>query len=956
MKKDDMTGPQWDYPGSRWWKFDFHTHTPASNDTPHWQAAIGTPDEVTPETWLLRFMAAGLDCVAVTDHNSGAWVDKLKAAYAAMKAQADGGQPPEGFRSLTLFPGVEISANGGVHVLAIFDPAATTSDIDSLLGAVGYAGTKGDSDGETSKSVAEVIAAILKAGAIPIPAHADAAKGLLRVNPGTRECAMSTHMVRQALEVEGLLAVEWCNPQAPYPEAVAKLAAPLARVLGSDCHSFQGNHAPGSRYTWVKMAQPTLEGLRLALLDGNGVSIRRSDEGPFDPFRTPAHVIRSIEIDKAVYIGNGRPARVALSPFFNAIVGGRGTCKSTLVHALRLACRREGELNALPQDSEPRERFEGFRKVRKGCDDQGALHVDSVIRAEWQHEDARLRLTWRADGQGMAVEEWRDGQWQPSASQSVNPQRFPLRILSQGQIAEMAGGGRQALLAIIDEAAGVAALKEAFDEARRTFFAQRARLREIDGKLAALPEVKRQLTETEAKLKTLAEGDHAAIQQAYARAQRQGRAVDETLAQLREGVDVLRQAAERLVLDDWPPQHFDAAADAEMLAWRKEADALLVQARQRLEHEATALARGIARLEKDNRLLAWRQRTEAARLAHQRLQAKLAAQGVADPQAFARLTQEHQRLELRAKELRQLQTAHTELQQQIEAQQRLILERRQAITQRRQAFLQEKLARNDYVRIQVVAFGYDPFAIERSLRELIEVTDDRFADDILQADDGEAHGGLAYELAQADGTENTDATENTDGTENSDPAKIKLAKLQKVRNALIDRPSTLGGHFRNYLERKAQKPEFADHVLTWFPEDDLKIEYQRGGQWFRISRGSQGQRSAALLAFLLAFGEEPIVLDQPEDDLDNHLIYDLIVRQIRENKLRRQLIVVTHNPNVVVNGDAELVHVMDFGQGQCYVARSGALQDKEVRDEVCRVMEGGREAFARRWRRLGQEV
>ncbi len=168
--------------------------------------------------------------------------------------------------------------------------------------------------------------------------------------------------------------------------------------------------------------------------------------------------------------------------------------------------------------------------------------------------------------------------------------------------------------------------------------------------------------------------------------------------------------------------------------------------------------------------------------------------------------------------------------------------------------------------------------------------------------------------------------------------------------------STLGGRFRNYLQRQHEKPEFADRILAWYPEDDLRIEYQRVGQWTSIDRGSQGQRSAALLAFLLAFGEEPIVLDQPEDDLDNHLIYDLIVRQIRENKLRRQLLIVTHNPNVVVNGDAELVHVMDFRRSQCYVQQSGALQEARVRSEVCRVMEGGNEAFSRRWKRLGTEV
>lgn len=927
----------WPYPGSRWWKLDFHTHTPASRDTTAWQNAVGTPDEIMPEKWLLRYMGAGIDCVAVTDHNSGEWIDKLKNAYAAMKEQAEAGSPPEGFRELTIFPGVEISANGGVHVLAIFDPAAATSDIDRLLGAVGYTGTKGDTDGETSKAVAEVMAEVLRAGAIPVPAHADADKGLLRVNPGSRQCALSANTVKQALEVEGLLAVEWCDLNNPYPEVVEKLAQPLARVLGSDCHNFRSANTPGSPYTWVKMASPTLEGLRLALLDGNGVSIRRSDDQePLDPFRTPAHVIRAIEIERARVMGNGQVARLTLSPYFNAIVGGRGTGKSTVVHALRLAARREAEIVALPKDSEPRERFEAFRQIARGRDGQGALRPDTAIRVEWQIEDTRLRLSWRDEGKIIDVDEWRDGQWQPSASQSVNPNRFPIRIFSQGQIAAMAGNGRQALLAIIDEAAGVGPLQQAFEEARRTYFAQRARLRELEGKLATQPEVERRLQEVEAKLKAFSQTDHSAVLQAFARAQHQRRAVDETLTQLNEGVVSLREAAARLLLDDWLPQHF-TDADGDLLAWRSEADRLIAQARQRLEQEAAGLDKGIANLAADPRLAAWRARADAAREHHQNLQAQLAAQGVADPQAFAKLTQERQQLEAQLKTLRQVQSDRTALESQIRTQQALLLERRQAITHKRQVFLQDKLAHNPHVRINVAPFGFDPMVIERNLRELIDVTDDRFPDDILRIKDGEARGGLAFDLASAE-----DAN--------------KLRMLESTKDALLNRPASLGGHFRNNLERKLQKPEFADHVLTWFPEDDLRIEYQRDNRWYAISEGSQGQRSAALLAFLLAFGEEPIVLDQPEDDLDNHLIYDLIVRQIRENKLRRQLIVITHNPNVVVNGDAELVHVMAFAGGQCRVSQSGALQEKAVREEVCQVMEGGREAFARRWKRLGKEV
>jgi hypothetical protein len=97
-------------------------------------------------------------------------------------------------------------------------------------------------------------------------------------------------------------------------------------------------------------------------------------------------------------------------------------------------------------------------------------------------------------------------------------------------------------------------------------------------------------------------------------------------------------------------------------------------------------------------------------------------------------------------------------------------------------------------------------------------------------------------------------------------------------------------------------PEALDRLDLWFPEDSLNVEYSTTDrQVFRpIQEGSPGQKTAALLAFLLSYGDEPLILDQPEDDLDNRLIYDLIVRQLREVKRRRQVLVITHNANIVV--------------------------------------------------------
>ena len=135
----------------------------------------------------------------------------------------------------------------------------------------------------------------------------------------------------------------------------------------------------------------------------------------------------------------------------------------------------------------------------------------------------------------------------------------------------------------------------------------------------------------------------------------------------------------------------------------------------------------------------------------------------------------------------------------------------------------------------------------------------------------------------------------------------------------------------------------------------MAVSYSKGGlgrDFVSLRNGSAGEKAAALLAFFLAHGSSPLVIDQPENDLDNHLITDLVVKQLRENKARRQVIVVTHNPNIVVNGDAEMVHAMRFENGQCRAKASGPLQEPLVRSEVCEIMEGGKPALTSRYQRL----
>jgi predicted ATPase len=186
----------------------------------------------------------------------------------------------------------------------------------------------------------------------------------------------------------------------------------------------------------------------------------------------------------------------------------------------------------------------------------------------------------------------------------------------------------------------------------------------------------------------------------------------------------------------------------------------------------------------------------------------------------------------------------------------------------------------------------------------------------------------------------------------------KSAALEReLRAVLADPQKVWPTHDRRFESalRKLQ-PERLDRLALYLPDDAVDVSFRdprdSSSQWKKLSQGSPGQQTAALLAFVLGYGEEPIILDQPEDDIDNTLIYELLVRRLRESKQTRQIIVVTHNLNIVVHGDAEFIVPLDAVAGQTCTRFAGGLQEQKARDEICRVMEGGREAFDTRYRRI----
>lgn len=113
---------------------------------------------------------------------------------------------------------------------------------------------------------------------------------------------------------------------------------------------------------------------------------------------------------------------------------------------------------------------------------------------------------------------------------------------------------------------------------------------------------------------------------------------------------------------------------------------------------------------------------------------------------------------------------------------------------------------------------------------------------------------------------------------------------------------------------------------------------------------SFGERCALVLRIVLGYGESPVIIDQPEDHLDNEFITKSLLEILKDIKNGRQIILATHNPNIVVNADAENVIIFQkpiAGSHKCQV-KNGGLESKEVRQLVANILEGGEEAFKKR--------
>ncbi|EOW6559978.1 anti-phage protein Ppl [Cronobacter dublinensis] len=890
--------------GSRWFKFDFHNHTPASDD-------YRVPD-LQPREWLLAYMRQQVDCVVISDHNSGAWIDVLKAELANMSRDASSGELAD-FRPLTLFPGVELTATGNVHILAVLHTQSTSAEVERLLAQCNnnYPISRETPNHELVLQLgpAGIISNIRRnPEAVCILAHIDAAKGVLTSLTNQGELTAAFQSKPHAVEIRH-------REEEITNGAHRRLIADLPWLRGSDAHHPE---QAGVRTCWLKMSAPDFDGLRHALLDPENCVL--FDDNPPE---APASHLRSLTFrTRLCQPADQNGAFVEFSPFYNAVIGSRGSGKSTLIESIRLAMRKTEGLTVSQNN-----KLNQFSQTGMGMD------ADSFIECVFRKEGTDFRLSWRPGGR-HELHMWSDGEWVPDTHWSAD--RFPLSIYSQKMLYELASD-TGAFLRVCDDSPRVnkRAWNERWDQLERDYLNEQLTLRGLRAKLVSAGTLQGELSDAQRAVSQLQSSAYYPVCNRLAQAKAELSAATLPLEHYEERIDNLQA----LAAETQPLTVTLQAPSGQLTEFMARLSSVQQQYDQHLCSLLSECAAALDSIRREQAFTALGTAVSDQEAAVESEAIALREQGL-NPDVLNDLMA---RIESLQHELRNYDGLDGAIAASVTRSELLMTqmrEHRMTLTNNRKAFISSLSLSALEIKILPLCAPHDD--IVSGYQAVTGINN--FAERIY--DSGEGSGLLHDFISQRPFSPLPAATENKYS------ALDELKALHHdIRLEASGAGAALHGTFRNRL--RSLTDQQMDALQCWYPDDGIHIRYQTpGGGMEDISSASPGQKGASMLQFLLSYGTDPLLLDQPEDDLDCLMLSMSVIPAIMANKKRRQLIIVSHSAPIVVNGDAEYVISMQHDRSGLYPGLCGALQEMPLKALICRQMEGGEKAFRSRYERI----
>ncbi len=843
--------------------------------------------------------AIGVSVLAITDHNDASGVPAFR------NAAAD--------RGIHVFPGFELSSSEGVHVLCMYPLDTDDARLGRFLGEFGITNTTPSSD-LSKRSFVEILRKVREQGGVAVGAHITNDSGLFRVLSGKPRI--------QAWQGEDLLAIQIPGPVDDLPQDVRQ----IVENRNADYHRA---HAAEERLAiavvnakdivkpedlddrsatcWIKMSDVSIEGLRQAFLDPGSRIRLNPKEGKLEPEEHAELVALAWEG------GFLDGAAVHFNPNLNVLVGGRGTGKSTVVESIRsvLALDAVGD--------EARKAHEGIvRHVLKS-----GTKISLLVRA---HRPAvrEYRIERTIPNPPLV----RDDQGEVSnlSPQDVLPR---VEVFGQHEISELTKS-REKLTRLLDRFVErdesiprrKADLRRDLEKSRRSLLDARGELRQIEERLAALPG----LEETLQRFREAGLEERLREQSLLVREERVLASIPERLAPFREclenlkrGIPIDRVFLSAKALEDLPGKKILSHANEVFAQLERDLDRVAKDLEQALQRGDE----GIAAVRTE-----WEKRKKDVQAAYEKILRELQKSRV-DGEEFIRLRRQIEELRpLRERQslVRRVEKEHAD--------------RRRALLAEWEDFKAEEFRRLDRAAKK----------INQKLRDKVQV-------EVTAGGDREP---LSRMLRDEVGGRLSEAIESLARV----PA-LSLTQFVEACRAGTDALNKAYSITPAQAERLAKaEPEVLMRIeeLDLPPTTSIRLNTAPAGNppaWQALEELSTGQKATAVLLLLLLESDAPLIVDQPEDDLDNRFITEGVVPRIREEKRRRQFIFSTHNANIPVLGDAELIVGLsasgeaEHGHARMASEQMGSIDSRPVRELVEEILEGGKEAFERRRRKYG---
>lgn len=930
-----MSSLQW-HKGAHFYRSDFQVHTPRDL---RWTGGDAVTDEERKEFGQKLISACRtkkLDAIAITDHHDFAVFPYVKLA-SAEELDDDGNPiPPE--RRIVVFPGLELTLGVPCQAIAIFDANIPVEHLKSALTVLSITPSP-DSESKTAQ--------VLRLDNITsfqelykLFNGQESLKGKFIVLPNVSEGGSSTVLRSgfaphyKAMPCVGGYLDGSVNQFGTGNQQIisGKNKDYGFKALGvfqtSDNRKYDFSDL-GTHSSWVKWAEPTAEALRQACL------ARESRIAHAEP-DLPNIWITDLHVSNSKFMG---PIDLYFSDQFTSLIGGRGTGKSTLLEYLRW-CLCDQPPKAVAEDVE----LPDFQKRRSSLIEKTLGELGATVEVGFIINSVQHKV--RRNTKGEVLLKIADNPFRASSEEEIRSM-FPIHAYSQKQLSNV-GVRIEELNRFIEQPI-------------------KKQLSEIDENISRLSSDIRRTYESKTSV------DQANVEKAL---------LETEEVSVRAQIKTLRETEKALTVEDQEILKAQVEFEndnAQIEIWKTELASIATQystfskyienipsspvetsssfIKQQygvLGELVTAVKEGLEASEKlfsgeirekyQKQLDDWADKKAKNKQTYKEIQGRLHLNSA----TVAQITSLEERLRkiqlLLAEKNAAIKKNDLESKQYAE-----FLTNYMDLISSRNSLLREQCVRltalsKGFIKAELVE-GASPNGAQAALREIVKGT--KIRNDKIDTLFGAIISSNSALNKWHEILQDLEALSKFDGQDGKNTKlpvtpildAIELTEAEKLR-----------------LATKLTKQMWTDLLLTPLGSTPVFKYQSREAEYFDFTDASAGQQATALMHVLLNQSGPPLVIDQPEDDLDSNII-ESICAEIWQAKSRRQIIFTSHNANLVVNGDSDLVVSCDYriagDQSGGKIAQQGAIDVETVRKEITRIMEGGEKAFYLRRQKYG---